>query len=131
MDDNRVVPYKVIFIMRIAFGLGAVLFAAVSLWMRSQTPMDADPEFLSAMRLATFGFAAAAIGVALVIRSMREGKPTQVQVQYTIIGWAVGESTALLGGVQHFQGGSVPVMAIGFMAFATVFVLLPIPDSLR
>jgi hypothetical protein len=120
-------PERNIFVIRLAIALGAVMFAALSLFLRAQTPLIGDVELMSTLRYATFGLSVAAIGVALVVRAARAGKPLPHQYSYTIGAWAAGEAAALVGCVQHFQGGTIPVMAIGFMAFAAVFVLLPIP----
>jgi hypothetical protein len=127
MAGSPMTPEKNIFIIRIAIAMGAVMFAALSLFLRAQEPMVGDPDLMNTLRYVTFGIAVAAIGVALIVRAARVGKPIQQQYSYTIGAWAAGEAAALIGCVQHFQGGTIPVMAIGFMAFATVFVLLPIP----
>jgi hypothetical protein len=124
-------PEKNIAIIRIAIAMGAVLFALVSLYTRSREPMVGDPDVLNALRYATIGLSAAAIGVALIVRSACVGKPLPQQYSYTIGGWAAGEAAALVACVQHFQGGTIPVMTIGFLAFAAVFVLLPIPTGVR
>jgi hypothetical protein len=131
MAGKPISPEKNIFIIRIAIAMGAVLFALVSLFTRSNEPMVGDADVLSSLRYATFGLSAAAVGIALIVRSACVGKPIQQQYSYTIGGWAAGEAAALVACVQHFQGGTIPVMAIGFMAFATVFVLLPIPTGTR
>lgn len=127
MAGSPISPEKNIFIIRIAIAMGAVMFAALSLFLRAQEPLVGDPELMKTLRYATFGFSAAAIGVALIVRAALPGKTLQQKYSYTIGAWAAGEAAALIGCVQHFQGGTIPVMAIGFMAFATVFVLLPIP----
>ena len=131
MAVNPISPEKNIFFIRIAIAMGAVLFAAVSLFLRSQEPMVGNAEVLNSLRWATLGVSIAAIGVALIVKSARAGKPIQQQYSFTIGGWAFGEGAALIACVQHFQGGTVTTMAVGFLAFATVFVLLPIPTAPR
>jgi len=131
MAGKPISPEKNIFLIRIAIAMGAVLFALVSLYTRSREPMVGDPGVLSSLRYATFGLSAAAIGVALIVKSACVGKPLQQQYSFTIGGWAAGEAAALVASVQHFQGGTIPVMTIGFLAFASVLVLLPIPTGPR
>jgi hypothetical protein len=125
-------PEKTFFMIRLAMSLGVLLFAAVSFYTRSQGSGEGMvPEVLERLRWATYGFSVAAIGVALVIKSALVGKSVEQQRTLTIAGWAAGEAAALIAIVQHFQGGIVPTMVIGMLAFASVLVILPVPTTAR
>jgi hypothetical protein len=130
-DNAPMSPERAWFMIRLSMPLGVLLFAAVSLWTRNQTPIETSPEVLDRLRWATYGFSVAAIGVALVIKSALVGKTIEQKRPLTIAGWAAGEAAALIAVVQHFQGGNVPTMVIGMLAFASVLVLLPIPTTAR
>ena len=131
--SNEMDPRKLALI-RIALVAGVILFAIVSLYTRSQrSGLDAIaelPETLqrtATLRYILYAMAAAAMGVAIWVRSQLDGAPREKQGSLLIVGWAAGESVALFGLVQHFNTGSQTALAIGVMAFAAVLAILPIP----
>lgn len=125
-------PTRNLLIIRFALVTGVVLFTGVSFWIRRNGGGVApDAEALALLRYALWGVSAMAIVVAFVVRNVVERKPEAQRAQLTLVGWAPGEGAALLGVVQHFNGGSVETMTVGLLAFVGALLILPIPGTRR
>lgn len=124
-----------IFLIRIALILGVAVFAAVTVFLRTQgmIPGATDPEAVATLRMiryAGWAYSAFAVGWAFVFRARVEAAMTVPQINTAlIVGWAPAEGAALLAVVQYFLGAPLAAMAVGLLAFTVVLLLLPIPDT--
>ena len=123
-----------IFLIRIALILGVAVFAALTVFQRTQgmIPDASDPDALRTLqmiRYAGWGYSAFAVAWAFFFRARVEAAMSEQQIHAAlIVGWAPAEGAALLGVVQCFLGAPLAAMAIGVLTFAVVLLLLPIPD---
>ena len=126
-------PVRQILLIRIALILGVAVFAALTVFQRTQgmIPDATDPESLRTLQLlryASWGYSAIAVAWAFFCRARVESAMSEQQLHASlIIGWAPAEGAALLGVVQYFLGAPLAAMAVGVLAFAVVLLLLPIP----
>jgi hypothetical protein len=110
---------------------GVVLFgAAVFLIQRSQPPEPLAADAAARLRLffIVIGLVTA-VGL-FVVRSLAErAADFQKAARLAIIGWAVAESLALLGGVIYLLTGRPLLYLIGTMVLIAACVLVPIPEE--
>ena len=124
-----------IFLIRIALILGVAVFAALTLFQRTQgmIPDATDPDALRTLqmiRYASWGYSAFAVAWAFFCRGRVEAAMSEPQIHRAlIVGWAPAEGAALLAVVQYFLGAPLAAMAVGVLSFAVVLLLLPIPDT--
>lgn len=120
-----------LFIIRVGLMAGVFLFAAITLYQRSSgdASMPVDSGNLEVLRYALWAAVAVTAVTILIIKPRVESAEPRKKGQLIIIGWAIGESAALLGTVVHFVGGPVASLAIGVLAFVYALVLLPIPRA--
>lgn len=126
-------PYRNLFIIRIALMTGVFLFAGIAYFgpRFGMAPALGLGESLEALRYALWGFLAIAVGGALLLRTKLEGAAPDRLSQYLIIGWALGESAALMGIVLYMGGAGLGPLSLGLMGFVSTLVLLPIPRPRR
>lgn len=116
-----------LYTIRLAMLGGVLLFGAVC-FMLQRTPdwspsPDVDPAALRLM--ARILWAAAVVGVALlVLRARSTTRPGQAST-LGILGWALGEMVALFGGVAYFLTGVATWYVGGVVFLALTFLLLP------
>ncbi|HRN52474.1 MAG TPA: hypothetical protein PK788_03210 [Gemmatimonadaceae bacterium] len=126
-------PYRNLFIIRIALMTGVFLFAGIAYFgpRFGMAPALGLGESLEALRYALWGFLAIAVGGALLLRTKLEGAAPDRLSQYLIIGWALGESAALMGIILYMGGAGLGPLSLGLMGFVSTLVLLPIPRPRR
>ena len=126
-------PYRNLFIIRIALMTGVFLFAAVAFFgPRFGLVTDTQlPAAVEQLRYVLWGFVAVAVAGALLLRGKVEAAAPAKQAQYLIIGWALGEAAALFGIVQFMTSAGVASLGLGLMTFVFTLVLLPIPRPRR
>lgn len=115
-----------LYTIRLAMLGGVLLFGAVC-WMLQRTPdWSPSPADPAALRLvARILWAAAVVGVGiLVLRARSVTRPGQAST-LGILGWALGEMVALLGGVVYFLTGVATWYVGGVVFLALTFLLLP------
>jgi hypothetical protein len=126
-------PHRNLFIIRIALMTGVFLFAAIAFFgprfgLTPAVSLDADVALL---RYVLWGFVAVAVVGSVLLKARVESAPPAKQSAYLIIGWALGEATALFGTVHFMTGGGTASLGLGLMAFVFTLVMLPIPAVRR
>lgn len=126
-------PYRNLFIIRIALMTGVFLFAGIAYFgpRFGMAPVLGLGDALQPLGYALWAFLALAVGGALLLRTKLEGATPDRLSQYLIIGWALGESAALMGIILYMGGGGIGPLSIGLMGFVSTLVLLPIPRPRR
>lgn len=126
-------PYRNLFIIRVALMTGVFLFAAIAYFgpRAGITPALNIPESAGTLRYLLWGFVAVAAAGALLLRTRLEGAAPAQRPTLLIIGWALGEAAALCGVVVYMGSQNVAAMGLGLMAFVFTLVLLPIPRPRR
>jgi len=113
-------------IVRFAMLSGVLGFGAVAYVLaRSSAQPEAAPATLRAMQSAGFALIAVSAGATFVLRS-RLGETTDEAKQRTmcIVGYALGEAPALLGGVVWILGGGPLLYAMALVVFILAIVVL-------
>lgn len=113
-------------LIRMSMVIGVLLFGAVVWFLRRN---DAGPYASSDFPLAAimpFALGAGLVG-AFVMRSV-VGHAVSPAERFSrlLIGWAIGEAVALLGGVHYFMTGDPKWFLGGLFAFLIALVLLPL-----
>ncbi|MEO6447369.1 MAG: hypothetical protein ABIZ91_16700 [Gemmatimonadaceae bacterium] len=124
MRDHRMGPSHAI---RFAMMLGVLLFGGVTWFLRQSGEGDTmDQSLLPSLLWIARGLwvlaIAGCIGLFGVLRNTTS--PARVS-QLSIIGWALGESVALLGGVVWFVTGSPAWYLPGVVFLLLTFVAFP------
>jgi hypothetical protein len=126
-------PYRNLFIIRIALMTGVFMFAGIA-YFGPRFGMLSAVDFGTmhdGLRYLSWAFLALAVAGALLLRTKLEGAPPDRVSQVLIIGWALGEAAALMGIVAFMAGGGLGPLALGLMGFVCTLVLLPIPRPRR
>lgn len=126
-------PYRNLFIIRIALMTGVFMFAGIA-YVGPRFGMMSAVDFGAmndGLRYLSWAFLALAVAGALLLRTKLEGAPPDRVSQLLIIGWALGEAAALMGIVTFMAGGGLSPLALGLMGFVCTLVLLPIPRPRR
>lgn len=126
-------PYRNLFLIRTALMTGVFLFAAVAVFgpRFGVLPEVSLNEQVGALRYVFWAVIAAAAVGALVLRPRVESAPVASQGGLLIIGWALGEMAALLGGAMYMGGAGNTPLSLGLMTFVFTLVILPIPRPRR
>lgn len=116
-----------LFIIRMSLVAGVMMLGAVTwhLHSRRTEPFPTDTGTLTWMVLGAW----AALTAAIVFLSRRYRQPAarDQQVTMAIIGWALGETAALVGGAHYFVTGDPRRYGLGFLIFVFTLALFPIP----
>lgn len=126
-------PNRNLFLIRTALMTGVFLFAAVA-YFGPRIGIAPQVEFgalAGNLRYVLWSFMALAVAGASLLRPRVESAAPERLAQYLIIGWALGEATALFGIVLYMGGAGVTPMSLGLMTFVFTLVLLPIPRPRR
>jgi hypothetical protein len=115
-------------VIRASLFAGVLMFGAVTWYLHSKpTRPDStpDPETLAWVVLGAW----AVITAGLVVLSTRYRRPAarERRVNLAIIGWALGEAAALIGGVHYFLTGDPQRYGFGVLIFVIALVMFPIP----
>lgn len=118
-------------VIRVALLAGVVIFGTVVFYVTREGPVSDVPtqagRYLSFVLL---GLAGASLAALVVVRSVRENANDWVRKSsLTVIGWALGEAPALLGGVIWMLTGSPVPYMIGFAVLLVSFLMVPIPEA--
>ena len=116
-------------LIRFALLSGALLFGAMVYFMRSKGDVPPPPTADVVQQLRYAGYAMWGVSLAgmffLKIRlgeTIERGNPNTL-----IIGWALGEITALFGGVYYIIVGDYVLWVAGIVVMLVSFALFPVP----
>ena len=114
-------------IVRIALIAGVLLFGVVIPFIHKQPGWTPAANFPLAIAYAQAALSAVAVVAAFVIRSKAAMAPDDAtRGAFVLTGWSIGQGAALFGGVIFFLAGDWHWYAIGLVAMAISFTLLPI-----
>ncbi|MDX1428914.1 MAG: hypothetical protein R3282_01450 [Rhodothermales bacterium] len=118
-------------IIRVMLLAGVVIFGAIAIYLAKSgavTPMGEGT--VQALRLA-FVVVLGSVGIALFFfRRKRLALPDdQDPALLNNLGWALGESVALFGGVLLILSGDMTYFLVGFVMMLVSFVFFPIPPA--
>jgi hypothetical protein len=120
---------KTLTIMRAALLAGVLLLGAAVWWVLrggERPPLDDARE--SALRLFFTVLAVATAPGIIAVRFAQGRAPGFARkAQLAIVGWALGEGVALLGGVIYMLTGSPRLYLLGVLVLLAAFALVPIP----
>ncbi len=116
-----------LFVIRASFLTGVLIFGGITYYIHSQSApaFATDHETLTWIVLGAWGV----ITAALVVLSRQVRRPAAYAQRATlsIVGWALGEMAALLGGVHYFLTGNPDRYGLGLLIFVIALVMFPIP----
>jgi FtsH-binding integral membrane protein len=116
-----------LFIIRASFLTAVLIFGAITYYIHSQSPPTStvDPQTLTWIVLGLWGVITASLVV--LSRRVRQPAPYARRATLSIVGWALGEMAALLGGLHYFLTGSPDRYGVGLLIFVIALVMFPIP----
>jgi hypothetical protein len=128
-EPSRNLPRAAVLrIIRMALLGGVVLFGAAVTWLRSQSPPDAYQAARSLQYVNIAFLVGAAAGVLHLQRRHAEERDPARRTSWNIIAWALGEATAMFGGVHYLLVGSPLPYLVGLAMLLASFVLVPIRE---
>ena len=110
---------------------GVLLFGGVS-WFLHRTPEWTPAEPAVASQLSTVGlviWVAAAVGLVFLFTRFRDAPNPAQASMLAILGWALGETVALFGGVVFFLTARTTWFVAGIVALAIALVAFPPPPN--
>lgn len=114
-------------LIRISLLLGVLLFGAVSWFLhRDPTWRPGDPAALRMLQRAMLAQWVLAIAMLLFFRTRLDRTTGQARSTLLLIGWAIGESAALFGGVHFFLSGDILSFLGGLVVMMAGLLLFPI-----
>ncbi|MBB4639060.1 hypothetical protein [Longimicrobium terrae] len=117
-------------IVRMALLSGVVVFGAVVTWLVGQDgPRSTAPDVRAPLQWVNIGLLiASAAGVLVLQRIHAAERDARKRQTWNIIAWALGEATAMFGGVHYLLVGSPAPYLVGLAMLVASFVLVPIRD---
>jgi branched-subunit amino acid ABC-type transport system permease component len=105
-----------------------VMFGAVVTYLQSQERPEV-PEAAEALQYVNIAFLViAAAGVMYLQRKHEAERDPARRSTWNIIAWALGEATAMFGGVHYLLSGSPIPYLVGLAMLLASFVLVPIRE---
>lgn len=115
-------------IIRMAFLGGVVLFGAVVTYLVSRDP-PSSPEIAGPLQMMNVVLVvAAALGILYVQRRRAAVQDPAARTPLTIAGWALGEATAMFGGVHYLLVGSPIPYLVGLGMMLAAFAMVPVRE---
>ena len=114
-------------LIRLSLLLGVLLFGGVIYFLHRDPSWRPQPGGnAAAIRMATYVVWAAVVVGALVLRGLHARAPEAERPTFAILGWALGEAAALLGGVYYFLTDDPRRYLIGVFFLLAAFILFPL-----
>lgn len=130
MDQPRQLPRSATLrIIRIALLSGVLIFGALAYYLTEQRGGGLAPENGGALQIMNIVIlVGAAVGIMIIQRRHLAATDPRKRTTLNIAAWAMGEATALFGGV-HFLlvGNPIPYM-VGLVMMIASFVVVPIRE---
>jgi hypothetical protein len=122
-------PANVMKIIRGALTAGALLFGVVAYVQQRGRTVDPS-QAIGAIRVVAYVFCLGALAAVMVIRGIRATKEPAVRATFSLIGWSVGEASALMGGIFMLLGGEPWPFCAGILVLLFAWMQLPAdPDE--
>lgn len=121
-------PGVVLRVIRMALLAGVVVFGAVvTLQVRDEPPRA--PEMAQTLVYANIALLVCAAAGVMWIQRMHAAEPDAARRQtLNVVAWALGEATAMFGGVHYLLVGSPVPFLVGLGMLLASFVLVPIRE---
>lgn len=116
-------------IVRMALLTGVVVFGGIVTYLVGQNPPSPQADLRVALQWVNIGFLILSAAGVLVLQRVHaaEREPARRQT-WNIVAWALGEATAMFGGVHYLLVGSPAPYLVGLAMLVASFVLVPIRD---
>ena len=119
-------PASSLAVIRIALLAGVLMFGAVTYYVQRGPDWEpAAPDVLSTLYTVMLAVLVLAVVFLLVLRT-RLGRSDKGERSLLVVAWAIGESSALFGGVYYFLSGNAQWFIIGLFVMLGSFILFPI-----
>lgn len=116
-------------IIRVAFLTGMLTFGAVVYYLNAQRGGGLDPSNGETLQIVNILLLVAAAAGILFIQRRHAAEPDPAsRSTLNIVGWAMGEMTALFGGVHYLLVGNPIPYLVGLTMMIASFVLVPIRE---
>ena len=116
-------------IIRVALMSGVLVFGGIAYYLTQQQGGGLGPEMADTLQIVNIVLlVAAAIGIMILQRRHAAETDPAKRTTLNIAAWAMGEATALFGGV-HFMlvGNAIPFL-VGLVMMIASFVVVPIRE---
>ncbi|HVH12906.1 MAG TPA: hypothetical protein VM759_07640 [Longimicrobium sp.] len=130
MASSRQLPRSATLrIIRIALLSGVLMFGGVSYVLTEQRGGGLDPSHADVLQLANIVLlVGAAVALMIVQRRHAAERDAAKRSTLNITGWAMGEATALFGGVHYLLVGNPIPYLVGLVMMVAAFVVVPIRE---
>jgi uncharacterized membrane protein YgdD (TMEM256/DUF423 family) len=116
-------------IIRVAFLTGVLTFGGVVYYLDAQRGGGLDPSKAETLQIINIVLLVmAAVGILLIQRRHAAERDRARRSTLNIAGWAMGEATALFGGVHYMLVGNPIPYLVGLTMMIAAFVLVPIRE---
>jgi hypothetical protein len=114
-------------LIRVALLLGVLLFGGV-IWFLHRDPgfRPRSADDMEGLRLATYAVWGVAIAGVLILRGVHARARDDTRISTAIMGWAVGEAAALVGGVYYFMSDVPWRYLYGIVFMLATYILFPL-----
>ena len=116
-------------IIRVSFLASTLLFGGIVFYLTSQQGGGTSPDTADVLQIVNITLLiGAAIGIMIIQRRHAAERDPARRSTLNIAGWAMGEATAMFGGV-HFMlvGNPIPYL-VGLVMMIASFVVVPIRE---
>lgn len=116
-------------IIRIAFLTGVLMFGGIVYYLDAQRGGGLDPSMGETLQIVNLGLLVlAAVGIMIMQRRHAAEQDPARRSTLNIAGWAMGEATALFGGVHYMLVGNPIPYLVGLTMMIAAFVVVPIRE---
>lgn len=120
-------PDSSLAVIRIALLVGVLMFGAVTYYVQRGADWEsAAPDVLNTLYTVMLAALVLAVVFLLVLRARLGRRSDAGDRSLLVVAWAIGESSALFGGVYYFLSGNAQWFIIGLFVMLASFILFPI-----
>ena len=114
-------------IIRLALLGGVLVFGVAIAWMTGREGFTADASLGGVLRLAFLVLTLGTLAALTAVRTAQARADADRRGTFAIVGWALGESVALFGGVAWLLAGEMLLYLTGVGVLLVAFLLVPAP----
>jgi hypothetical protein len=116
-------------LIRVALLGGVLVLGIVIAWLNGRAGHVPDPALGGVLRPAFLVMALGVLAGLAAVRAAQSRAAAEQRGGFAIVGWALGESTALFGGVAWLLAGEVLLYLTGVGVLLIAFLLVPVPED--
>lgn len=129
MSSSQLPRAATLRIIRVAFLTGVLTFGGAVYFITSQRGGPMAPDLGETLQIVNIALLVAAAAGVLFIQRRHAAEPDPARRStLNIAAWAMGEATALFGGVHYMLVGNALPFLVGLTMMIASFVLVPIRD---